>query len=148
MKRRGITLVETVVAAAMLAMLLSVCLKMTNVVATGRKANHLRQTALQETANTMEHLAVLTWDQLSSDRVEQVRLDAMAQSVLPEPAVEISIAEPPGETEAKRVSVSIGWSTSQDTAAAPIKLTAWRYAPVQATATDAVSPDPNQSEKP
>ena len=133
MKHRAFSLLETVVASAMLAVLLTVSLKMVGTVAAGRNANRLRQTAVEETANAMERLGTLTWDELSTDRVEAIRLDAATASVLPEPDVHIGIVEAADATlaavPAVRVIVSIRWRNTAGAMAPPVRLVAWRHGP-------------------
>lgn len=126
---RGVVLLEVVVAFGLLAVLITVCLKMMVSTAVGRRAVERRAVALQEAANIIERIAAMPWDQVTPERLADVELSPQVREILPGAAVELKVeasadAGPPG----KRVGLEITWTNAAGDSDAPVRLSYWAYA--------------------
>lgn len=127
MKRRGFTLMETLVAGVILAATLTVCLQMLVTFAARNRAIRIRQTAIQEAANAMERLAASSWDDLTPGRVKNMRLGEEARQVLPGGKLEIDITPASEGPEAKRITAIVSWTSPHDPSTRSVRLLAWKY---------------------
>lgn len=128
MKRRGFTMLEMIVAAALLGTLLVVSLNMLGAAADWRRAADRRQLALFEAGNIMERIAARPWDQLTDEALADVRLPERIGRRLPGAELKIEVTDsPPTEKPAsKRIAVSIRWRDRAGTLLPPVGLTTWR----------------------
>ncbi|MGW8256392.1 MAG: type IV pilus modification PilV family protein [Thermoguttaceae bacterium] len=129
MTRRGMLLLELIVAAVLLSAFATVCVHYFAVAAVQRRVLVQRQTALQEAANVMEQLASLAWSDLTAERVSKISLAPEIQKYLPEAALKIELAEEKAGPPAKRITVLIRWKAQNNLWLQPVRLVAWRYAP-------------------
>lgn len=93
MKRRGIILMEAIVAGALLMALTMLCVKYFAVTALQRRALNQRQTALLEAANIMEGLSARPFDNLTSDTLSKISLSPETKFALPEGELKIDLAD-------------------------------------------------------
>jgi len=142
MIRRGMTLLEALVAGVLLAAMMTICLQLFAAVAAERRAMENRQTAAQDAANLMERLIARPWNELTPSarrgKAEggrgnsAFRLQPSAFGLppscrsLPGGSVEIELITAAGQPEAKRITVSVHWQ-DRSGPAAPVRLVAWRY---------------------
>ncbi len=129
MTRRGTTLLEVTVAAAMLMGMMAVCLQMFGAVAAQNRAAEIRQTAVREAANAMERLRAVSWDELTAKNLQNVRLSEEASRALPGGELRIESTVPTDESDAKRIAVSVRWQDRTGRFMQPVRLVAWRYRP-------------------
>jgi Tfp pilus assembly protein PilV len=127
--RRGIVLLEAVVAFGLLAVLITVCLQMLAATAAARRAAEQRAVALQEAANIVERIAAAPWDQISTERLAEVGLSSSVREILPGARVELTVeasndAGPPG----KHVELEISWTNAGGGSDTPVRLGYWAYA--------------------
>jgi len=127
MTRRGMTVLELLVAGAALATLMAVCLQMLSAAAAQRRAAEDRQTAIREAANLMERLGTVPFDRLTPGGVGAVRLSGEARRGLPGGELEIQLSSPPGQPDAKRIVVLLRWQDRTGRFLRPVRLVAWRY---------------------
>ncbi len=129
MKRRGISLLETAVAGAMLLTLMAVCVRYFAVTARHRLIMNQRQTALQETANVMERLTARPFSQLSAESLSPQALSPDARRLLGDAELKVEITPQGEKPSAKRIMVTIRWQDQNGQWTRPLRLVAWRYQP-------------------
>jgi len=127
MTRRGMTILELLVAGAALATLMAVCLQMLSAAAAQRRATEDRQAAIREAANLMERLGTVPFDRLTPEGVGTVQLSGEARRALPDAELQIQLSSPPGQPEAKRIVVLLRWRDRTGRFLRPVRLVAWRY---------------------
>ena len=125
--RRAFTVLELLVAMAILVVLMATCLKWFTATASQRRAAQWRQTALREAANQMERLAAQSWEELSSERAAKLVLSEEARQVLPEAALAIQVTRPADQPDAKQLAVTVRWRPRPETPEAQVRLVAWRF---------------------
>lgn len=129
MNRRGMTILELVIAGALLGTLLIVCLKMLGAVGDWRHVADSRQLALFEVANVMERIASLPWDELTPEAAADVRLPDNIRRRLTGAELKIEVSDSPPERKpsSKRITVSIRWRDRAGRMLPPVGITTWRY---------------------
>ena len=129
MNRRGFTIVELIVAGALLATLLAVCLKMFVSWTDWRRESDRRRLALLEVANVMERLAATPWDDLTPEGGGDMRISEHADKSLPNAKLTIDVsASPPDQTPpSKRLALSLEWRDRAGRMSAPIEIVTWRF---------------------
>lgn len=120
------TLLETIVAAAMLTGMMTVCLQMLSVVAAQHRATETRQLAIREAANVMERLSAMPWDELTTETLEAEKLSESASRRLTGAELTIDVTESSDPLDEKRIALSIRWKDRAGQFIRPVKLTAWR----------------------
>lgn len=137
-RRRGFTMIELVAGAAILVGLLAVSLQFFHATALHRRTTRQREVALQELANVMERLAVIRWQDLTTEKARQVQLSDVASRSLPGATLTIEVSQPAAdksaadksaaeEPPAKRIVVALAWEDQSRRLGRPIRLSAWRY---------------------
>jgi len=130
MKRRsGFTILETLVAVAMLTALLAVAMQVCTATAAQRRQTQQQLVAVEETANVMERVAALPWDDLTPEGVGKIELSTVAEEALPEAALTIDLAEAKGKPAGRRVAVTLEWAPRAAGPPSQTQLVAWRYQP-------------------
>ena len=129
MNRRGMMLLEVIVAGSLLAVLMAICVQLLSAAADQRHAADQRQCAIEELANLMERIAARPWADLTEAVAtqEQETLSASAESQLPGAELKIEIVAEPEEPDAKRITASLRWQNRNGQYVAPLSLTTWRY---------------------
>ena len=125
-QRRAMGLLETIVAAAMLTGIMTVCLQMLSVVAAQHRVTETRQMAIREAANTMERLSVMPWDELTTETLVEEKLSQSADQRMTGGELTINVTESADPFDAKRIALSIRWKDRAGRFVRPVKLTAWR----------------------
>jgi len=127
MTRRGMTMLELLLAGVLLGVLMTVCLQMLSAAAAQRRAADDRQTAVREAANLMERLSTVSFDALTPEGVGQVQLSDVARRALPGGELEVQLSSPPEQPGAKRIVVLLRWQDRTGRFVRPVRLVAWRY---------------------
>jgi prepilin-type N-terminal cleavage/methylation domain-containing protein len=126
MRRRGMTLLELVAAAALLGTILVVCLQLLAATAVQRRVIDQRQFALAEVENTMERLAARPWNELKVQTVAG-QLSPAARGRLPAAEMKVEVTTSSAEPLAKRVAVSLRWHDRSGQFTKPVTLVTWRW---------------------
>ena len=126
--RRGMSLLEVAVAAALLAVLLSASTQMLRVLSNQQRAAERRVVALQAVQAVAEQIGNLPAEQVTADMARQVAIPEAARSYLPASRVNLVVAEEAEPVAAKRVSIELSWSGPGGQPAAPVRLTTWVFA--------------------
>lgn len=124
--RRGLTLVEITIAVFLLAVSMTLTVRVLGWVASERRAGERRQCATREAANVVEHLTALPWERVTADTARSLTLSDTARMSLPSGELNATVDEPAGG-DAKRVSVRIRWRNRGGDWDAPVRLTAWTF---------------------
>lgn len=125
--RRGMALLESAVAAALLGTLLVVCLQLLAATAEQRRAADQRQLAIIEVENAMEPLAARPWAELTPQAVAAPQLPPSVRTRLPEAELKVEVTAPPAEPLAKRIAVSLRWQDHAGQFMQPIRIVTWRW---------------------
>lgn len=120
-------MIEMVAAGAILVALLAVSMQFLHATAVHRRTTRQREVAIQETANLMERLAAIPWQDLTVEKARQVQLSDIAGRTLPGAKLTIDVGQPAEEPSAKRIAVALAWEDESRRLGRPVRLTAWRY---------------------
>ena len=124
--RRGFSMIELLVAAGLLATLLTVCVQLSGVASAEQRALGQRQAAMNEAANVLERLSIRPWNELTDKDLGELPLSAAARQSVPDGRLEIHVAQPADQPGAKRISVILRWPDRDGRPEQTARLTAWR----------------------
>ncbi|MEN6448913.1 MAG: type II secretion system protein [Thermoguttaceae bacterium] len=149
MNRRGMTLIELIVAATILGTLLVVCLQLLTATAAMRRSLDQRQLATIELGNVLERLATRRWTELTPAAATAERVSESVAERLPKAELKVVLTEltepapgdraahsqpapqsarsQPAPLPAKRITASIRWQDSAGVYLPPVTVTTWRY---------------------
>ena len=130
--RRGFTIVEMMAASAMTAVLVTMCVQMLTLTAVQRRGAERRSIALEEAANVTESLSSLTWEEMTPERIAQVRLSEAAQQILGDGALKIALEPSTSGPPAKLIRVEIAWPNGASGGDAAVRLSSWIFSPEKA----------------
>lgn len=125
MRRRGMTLLELVAAAALLATILVVCLQLLAATTLHHEADQ-RQLALMEVENTLERLAAKPWNELTAQTAAG-QLSPNLRGRLPGGELKVEVTTSPAEPLAKRIAVSLRWKDHSGQFTKPVTIVTWRW---------------------
>jgi len=123
--RRGATLLEAVVAGALLAAGTSIVLTMLVAASRERRALDSHRFAIQQAENLLARLCAQPFDALTPERVEQIRLAAPRHSASSGDQVQVELVSQPGPPESKRIAVIVAWRTASGQPGKSLRLTSW-----------------------
>jgi prepilin-type N-terminal cleavage/methylation domain-containing protein len=129
--RRGYSIIELLVATALLATLLTVCVQLSGTATAEQRAVGQRQAAMNEAANVLERLSIRPWDELTDKNLSELPLSAAARQSVPEARLEVRVVQPAGQPGVKRISVLVRWPDRDGRPERTVRLTAWRYRAAQ-----------------
>lgn len=139
MRRRGVILIEVIVACGLAALLMALCVQVLTLTAAERRFVERRAIAQQEAANLIERVASIPFEELTPDSLQSLAIDPDVAKLLPDGLASLSLAEEPGTLPAKRVAVEVSWLGAGKRRELPVRLTTWRFAPVPSM-TESVPP--------
>ncbi len=123
---RGSLLIELVIAAGLLAVILSLTVKVLGQVGQQRRAAERRQRALVEVSNAMERITARPYDEITPQNASAVRLSPDAAVALPGAEMNITVHdEPVSGVSSRRVAVRLRWRDSAGQWEAPVRLVTW-----------------------
>ena len=125
--RRGVMIVEVLVACGLLAVLLALSVQLISVTAHARRASERRAIALEQAANIIERVRGLPFPEITRERLAGIELPPEVRQILPDAVAEVTMEEEPGDVAAKRVRVEVHWKGAAGTEP-PARLTYWVYA--------------------
>jgi len=115
--RRGFTLIELTIAAALLGLLVGALSQFIGRWEAARRAADERRFALSAIENLMERATVLDFDPAAAEEELQGRLNS--------PRVEFRISEP-DDLGLIAMTASLSWQNAQGERTSPVTLTAWK----------------------
>ncbi len=125
--RRGMTLVEVIVAGVLIGTVMSVALPTLGWIGQQRRASLERQEAIAEVANIMERITVEPWERITTENVRTIKLADDTERQLPEAKLTIAVSSKPPAPDAKRIAVELTWKNRAGRRVAPVRLVAWVY---------------------
>jgi hypothetical protein len=128
--RRGVILLEVIVGCSLLAVFLAVCVQLLSVTALERRDIERRAIALVEAANVVERVSAMPYDDITPEKLNEIKLSPDVEQILPGGTARISVDEEPGDVQSKRVRVEISWTAGRRSQP-PARLTYWAYRPPQ-----------------
>ena len=125
--RGGTTVVEVIVAVALLGAGLALTGEVLYHTSLLRRENERRQCAQQEAANALERIRGWSWQQLTAESLPEITLSDAAKRQLPQGELTVQIAEDADDSQARRVIVEVAWQLRNGQPASPVRLAAWRW---------------------
>lgn len=134
--RRGFTIVELVGALVLLGIATGVMMSLMLSVAAQRRAAEQRQAALIHAENLLDEFLSRSWNDVTQDALSQVVAgDEVSQLPmpldLPEFVRTVTVTERP-EDAARQITVELLWRNRAGQMASPVRLSGWKFAPVEA----------------
>ena len=125
--RRAFTLLEVIVAAAMLAVLLTTSVQMLRALSIHQRASERRAVALEAAEAVADQVANIPWDQLTAESAKKVTIPKQLDSYLPGAKLSVSLDEEPTPIASRRIHVDLTWNGADGQAVAPVRLTSWVF---------------------
>ncbi len=126
-QRRGLTLVELCATCALLAVAIPLTVAALGAAAKQRRGIEMRQQAIEAADNLLERLTAEPWDQLSNDRLTEIK-DALSDEQLPSGGeLQLELVEHSGPPAAKRVDVELSWQPSAARVRQRVRLSGWVF---------------------
>jgi prepilin-type N-terminal cleavage/methylation domain-containing protein len=125
-RRRGMSLLEIMLAAGLLGVLMTVSVQMMRVIGDRQRAAERRAAALQTVQALAEKLGNMPWDQLF-DVAEKIEIPQPMRRHLPGARFSVSVNKESEPTLAKRVIVELRWNNPRGQNSAPVRMTTWVF---------------------
>jgi hypothetical protein len=125
-RRSAFTLLELIIAAAMLTMLLTTSVQMLRTLSIHQRASDRRMVALEAVQAVADQATNIPWDQLTADSAKKVPIPKSFDGYLPGAKLSVSLDEatPPAS---KRIHVELTWNGPDGQAVAPVRVTSWAF---------------------
>src|SRR5690242_6981587 len=117
------TLLEVIIAAALLAMLLIASVQMLRALSASQRASERRMVALEAVQAVSDQIANNPWDELSTKTAEKVSIPEPLNDFLHGVMLSASVDEATNPNS-KRIRVEVTWN-GPDGAVAPVQMTTW-----------------------
>jgi prepilin-type N-terminal cleavage/methylation domain-containing protein len=124
---RGFTVAETVIALAILAVIMTLVAELGLATVVERQRNGRRQLALEAAVNLLETARASDWEMLTPAWARAQQLPGTLAERLPQGKLQVQAEEEKGRTLCKRITVEIQW-TEDEKPVRPIKLVMLRSA--------------------
>ena len=121
------TIIEIIVACAMLIVLLSGSMPMMRALATQQRALERRAVALQTIQAVSEQLGNMSWEMLNQQAANSLALPELVRTRLPGATLTAIVADEPLPVAAKRLLVEISWDAPNGQPAGPLRLATWVF---------------------
>ncbi|MHB1561779.1 MAG: hypothetical protein ACYC61_30385, partial [Isosphaeraceae bacterium] len=119
-------LIELIIAAGLLAVILSLTVKVLGQVGQQRRAAERRQRALVEASNAMERITARPYDEITPRSAAAVKLSPDAAAAVPGAELNVDVRdEPASGVSSRRVAVRLRWKDSAGQWEAPVHLVTW-----------------------
>ena len=124
-RSRAFTLLEVILAATLLAMLLTASIQMLRALTASQRASERRTIALEAVQAISDQIANIPWTQLSPRTAERVAVPDPLNGFLPGALLTVTVNDEAKPT-AKRIQVELTWK-GPDGAVAPVRVTSWAF---------------------
>ena len=128
MKRRGFSITESLLALAVAGAATVLMAQLLTALGNQRRACEQRRVALSEVANRLEQAALVPWDELTQQRLEQTPLPPATSECLPSAMLTASVTEESGAPAGRRIVIELSWVNRAGERLPGVSLAAWRFA--------------------
>ena len=128
--RGGFTIAELIIAMMLLGTATAVMLPLMVSVSAQRRAAEHRQLALIAAENLLDEILARPWNEITEQTLS--KLPATDAASLPGLQRRIAVAERP-EDAARQITVELHWRNRAGDFTAPLRLSAWKFAPLEVT---------------
>lgn len=125
--RRGSMFIETAISLALAIIVMVAIAQLVAIVVRQRHEVNQARVASQATANIMERLIVLPWDELSDEGVRAFAVSDELAASLDEPQLSITVSKLDEPLPAKQIEVALSWRDQANRRVEPTRLVAWRH---------------------
>jgi hypothetical protein len=119
--------IETAVGVALAMIAMVAVAQLVAVLARQRSETAQMRFAALETANLMERVSVLPWDELDEETVGAIELSAEARQGLSEPQLVIAVSTTDETPPSKRIEIQLDWLDQAGVRVQPVQLVAWKF---------------------
>lgn len=135
-RRRGFTLMELTIAAALLILCSAVITQMLHLVARMERASDARQAAVRAVANRLEQLQARSWDELPVAKRTAEATPAEVLQLLPRAQLwtEVVEQEKSAAILVREIRVQIDWTDAAGNRVPSVSLSAWKHHPATTAA--------------
>ena len=127
MRTRAFTLVEVVIATAMLTVLLTSCVQMLRAISLHQRASDRRVAAMEAAQAIADEVANTPWDHLTPESAKKAAVPKPLAGYLPGAKLSISLDDEPMPSPSKRIHIELTWNGADGLPVAPVHLTTWAY---------------------
>lgn len=124
---RAMSLLEIIIATALLAALMTVSVQMIRALGGQQRSVEQRALAVRTVQALVEQISNTPWEGLTADSVNQVAAPEVVNDHLPNPKLMIRLDVEQEPIAAKRVTVELQWSGPKGEPIAPARLTTWVF---------------------
>jgi hypothetical protein len=126
-RRHAFTLFEVIIAATVLAALLTASVQMLRAVSIHQRSTEHRAAALQAVQAISDEVANIPWDRLTVESAKKVTIPKPLDGYLPGAKLSVSLDEEPAPAPSKRLHVDLTWNGPDGQPVAPVRLTSWVF---------------------
>jgi hypothetical protein len=130
--RRGMSVFEVSMALLIVSVAVGGLIQMLTTAAGYRRTSEVRRLATQELANQAEQIALLSWDQLTPEKLAERKVAEPLLVAAPSARLSVALADDAGPPIAKRIQLELTWNAPDGDPVEPVRLTVWRHAPREA----------------
>jgi hypothetical protein len=124
-RRSGFLLAEVLISVILLAVAMTLAVKLVGWVALEQRAAQRRERALWEASNLLERLSARPWEELSPEAARALALSPAALQALPGAELKVEVTDQDRPLPARRLQVEIRWRDRSGGFEAPIRLATW-----------------------
>lgn len=124
--RKGMTLIELLVASALATTIISATLQYVGALKNRRQTSEHRDIAIQHARNLAEMLSEFNYDLLDKTQIDKLIAERFAETRLPDGRIQVELSAVPDE-QARQIRIEVHWRDRAGHAAAPVRLNMWRY---------------------
>jgi prepilin-type N-terminal cleavage/methylation domain-containing protein len=124
---RGVTLVESIVALAVAATLLSGIAQLLTLVSRQHRISEQRALAALEAGNLMEEWMSRPWSELTAESAATAEPSDWLRQSLPSPQLTVKAIDEGAAGEIRRIEIQINWLSPAGRPTDPLRLVAWRH---------------------
>jgi Tfp pilus assembly protein PilV len=126
-RRGGLTLIEVLVTAVLLAAAISTAVPLLGWMAAEHRSAERHQWALQELNNVLERFAQLPWANITPEAAREQTLSLEGAQRLPGGELKLLVDDLATTPASKRLRAEVRWRGASGELTAPLRLTAWIY---------------------
>jgi Tfp pilus assembly protein PilV len=126
-KQRGLSVLEVTLALLVLTVAVTALAQLLAMAAAQRRASEERRLARQEVANQAERIALMSFDELTAEKLAALPASDDLLAALPAAKLQATVAEEAGPPASKRVRLEVHWTNAAGIELEPVGLTVWKH---------------------